>query len=222
MDRKRVGLIRVLTTTDMDLLNLHGKLIMECFPQLEVTSACIPDQPEGIHDAETEAEAVPKVLELALRMECEGMEAVIVSCAGDPAVSTACRRLSVPVIGAGRAAACAACALERPVGVLGITEEVPDAILKTLGAAFVLNVIPQGVVSTLDLMRPGGEDAVIEAGRLLLERGAGAILLACTGLSTIRIADKMRAALGVPVVDPVRAEAAMTWIALGRGAREDD
>lgn len=214
MDKKRVGLIRVLTTSDAELLNLHGKLIMECFSQLDVSSACIPDQPEGIHDAATEDAAVPKVLELALQMERDGMQAVIVSCAGDPAVASACRRLSVPVIGAGRAAACAARALERPVGVLGITEKVPDAVLEVLGGAFVSGAVPRGIASTLDLAKPGGTDAVLEAARILLERGAQVLMLACTGLSTIRAADRIARELGVPVIDPVRAEAVMAWLAL--------
>jgi Asp/Glu/hydantoin racemase len=39
-----------------------------------VVSRCIPDQPEGIHDGETERIAVPKVLALAKEMEREGME----------------------------------------------------------------------------------------------------------------------------------------------------
>lgn len=216
--RVRTGLIRVLTTTDAELLNLHGKLVMEYFPGFEVLSACIPDQPEGIHDDATEEIAVPKVMALARLMAAEGMRAVVISCAGDPAVRQAAKELDVPVIGAGRAAACMARALECQVGVLGITEKVPQAIVDILGTNLVADAVPQGVGSTLDLMGPEGMDAVYEAGRGLLDKGARAVLLACTGLSTIGAAVKLQKALGVPVIDPVRAEAAALWAALGSQA----
>lgn len=213
--RIRTGLIRVLTTSDTELLNLHGKLIMEYFPRFEVLSSCIPDQPEGIHDDATEETAIPKVMAMARRMAADGMRAVIISCAGDPAVRQAASELDIPVIGAGRAAACMANALGCPVGVLGITEKVPQTIVDILGTNLVADAVPEGVSSTLDLMRPEGMEAVYEAGRGLLDKGARALLLACTGLSTIGAADKLQKTLGVPVIDPVRAEAAALWAALG-------
>lgn len=213
--RIRTGLIRVLTTSDTELLNLHGKLIMEYFPRFEVLSSCIPDQPEGIHDDATEETAIPKVMAMARRMAADGMRAVIISCAGDPAVRQAASELDIPVIGAGRAAACMANVLGCPVGVLGITEKVPQTIVDILGTNLVADAVPEGVSSTLDLMRPEGMEAVYEAGRGLLDKGVRALLLACTGLSTIGAADKLQKTLGVPVIDPVRAEAAALWAALG-------
>lgn len=215
MSAKKVGLIRVLTTDDKELLNLHGKMIMEWFPGLDVRSDCIPDQPEGVHDDETEALAIPKVVVLAERMERDGAEAIIVSCAGDPGVADSVGKITVPVIGAGRAAAHMACLLNRPVGVLGITEAVPAAVADILGERMVADGVPEGVVSTLDLMKPEGMAATVAAGRALLERGAKCLVLACTGLSTIGAAAVLRRELGVPVIDPVRAEAAATWIAVG-------
>ena len=62
MKTYKVGLIRVLTTGDEELLQLHGKLIESYFPMFQVVSRCIPDQPEGIHDDETFAVGVPKVV----------------------------------------------------------------------------------------------------------------------------------------------------------------
>ena len=53
MRQYKVGLIRVLTTDDEELLQCHGRLIQQYFPMLEVQSRCIADQPEGIHDDET-------------------------------------------------------------------------------------------------------------------------------------------------------------------------
>lgn len=213
--KKRVGLIRVLTTSDEKLLKLHGELIMGYFPALEVFSECIPDQPEGIHDDETERIALPKVAALAKKMEKDGMEAVIISCAGDPAVALAAGELKIPVIGAGRAVAAIARTMEVPVGVLGLTPEAPAPVEAILGDRIIDVLIPDGVVSTLDLMAPEGKASVLEGGRKLKERGAKALLLACTGMSTIGAAAYLREELGIAVIDPVRSEGAVAWALLG-------
>ncbi|MFQ8842806.1 MAG: hypothetical protein ACLR8P_19845 [Clostridium fessum] len=47
MKTYKVGLIRVLTTEDEELLQLHGKLIESYFPMFQVVSRCIPEQPMG-------------------------------------------------------------------------------------------------------------------------------------------------------------------------------
>ena len=47
MDSYRIGVIRVLTTEDPELLNLHGRLLERYFPMFRVESRCIPDQYEG-------------------------------------------------------------------------------------------------------------------------------------------------------------------------------
>lgn len=214
MTKKRIGLIRVLTTSNEELLNLHGHLVMKYFPGFEVVSRCIPDQPEGIHDYETEQTAVPKVLALAREMERDGMEAVIVSCAGDPAVAEASAELRIPVIGAGRSAAAAALILGLPAAVLGITKEVPAAMVRILGDLLIADVVPEGIESTLDLLKPEGKKALEEAGRSLASKGARAIVLACTGMSTIGAADTLREKLGIPVIDPVKAQAAAAWTVL--------
>ena len=64
-EKKEIGLIRVLTTQDKKLLQLHGHLIESYFPSLTVESRCIADQYEGIHDEASQAKALPKVLKLA-------------------------------------------------------------------------------------------------------------------------------------------------------------
>lgn len=81
MKTYKVGLIRVLTTEDEELLQLHGKLIESYFPMFQVVSRCIPEQPEGIHDDETFAVGVPKVVNLAVELWKEGCQAIIISCA---------------------------------------------------------------------------------------------------------------------------------------------
>jgi Asp/Glu/hydantoin racemase len=62
---------------------------------------------------------------------------------------------------------------------------------------------PTHVQTTLDLMSEKGREEIIKAGRRLIDNGAGVILLACTGFSTVRLAPLLEDRLSVPVIDPV-------------------
>ncbi|MST55697.1 hydantoin racemase [Pyramidobacter sp. SM-530-WT-4B] len=213
-EKKKIGLIRVLTTQDQELLQLHGRMIESCFPSLSVESRCIADQDEGIHDEASHAKALPKVLALGRVFADENVDAVYISCAGDPGVRILQRELAVPVIGAGTATAHAAGAYGVPVGVLGITDDVPEEIAKVLGERIVGSLRPPQLHTTLDLFRPDAMDALAEAGRALKSKGAKLLLLACTGLATINAAPELRRRVGLPVLDPLRCAAACLWSAL--------
>ena len=139
MKTYKVGLIRVLTTGDEELLQLHGKLIESYFPMLQVVSRCIPDQPEGIHDDETFAVGVPKVVNLAVELWKEGCQAIIISCAGDPGVPEARQAVPIPVIGAGSSTAALSLFFGSHPAVLGITEDVPSGYQRIFGDRIVDN-----------------------------------------------------------------------------------
>ncbi|MEO3993002.1 MAG: AroM family protein [Desulfurococcaceae archaeon TW002] len=205
-----IGLIRVLTTRDEELLNLHGKIIESAFPELRVVSRCIEDQPKSIYDRESEELAKPKILRLAREFEREGVNAIIVSCAADPAVKEARKKLRVPVIGAGSAAASLALAYGDKVGVLNLTEDTPEVIKRVLGSHLVAEGKPEGVKSTLDLMTDWGRESAKKALKDLLKHDVNVIVLACTGYSTIGFARIAEEITGVPVVDPVIAAGAVT------------
>lgn len=119
MNAYSVGLIRVVTMSDPQMVNLHGTLLEKRYPMLRVTSRCLADQPEGVHDDETEAMAIPKVLEMGRQMQQEGMQAVIISCAGDPGLALLRKELTIPVIGAGESVASCALRYGERVGALG-------------------------------------------------------------------------------------------------------
>ena len=84
MRERTAAVIRVVTLEDPGLLRLHGELMEAAFPGLHTVSVCIPDQPRGVCSPETEAAAVPKILEIARKLR--GVDALVVSCCGDPAV----------------------------------------------------------------------------------------------------------------------------------------
>jgi allantoin racemase len=202
----RVGIIRVLTTDDSALLNAHGR-VLEAEFGFDTVSCCIPDQPNGVHNDETFALAVPKVAALAAAL-APLVDAIILSCAADPGLAEARVASSVPVIGAGSAAADRALALGKSVGVLDLTTETPVAITGRLGARLVASLVPEGVTQTRDLLTDAGRAASVAGAHHLVERGADVILLACTGMTTIALAATLAGELDVPVVDAVLAAGA--------------
>lgn len=208
--RYNVGLIRVVTFTDDKLLNLHGEIIEKYFPMLKVESRCIDDQPYGIHDEETERIAIPKIIELA--KSWENIDALIISCAGDPAVKELRKMLDIPVIGAGESTALLARRYGEVYGVLGITEEIPEAYTKILGRDNIVGTchVP-GIKSTIDLMNDEGRKKVINKALELKSLGAEVIPLACTGMATIGIAKELEDLCGIPVIDPVVAEGLIAY-----------
>jgi allantoin racemase len=200
----RVGIIRALTTTDRRLLNSHGKLLRETFG-FDVTTRCIPDQPSGVHDAESLQRAVPKVVELALDMAPD-VDALVISCAADPGLPEVRALLDIPVIGAGSAAAAAALAFGGRVGVLGLKHSVPGPISDALGERMLLiDGGPESVETPDGFLLPTGIFDALAAAHMLADAGADVILEASAGLTSIGMTDVLRRRLGIPVIDPVTA-----------------
>ena len=205
MNKKfKVGLIRVLTTEDEEVLQSHGKQIMEYFPELEVATKCIPDQYEGIHSPELGEIAIPKIVETARSFT--DVDMIIVSCADDPGVAEIRKVLpDIPVTGGGETTVALALKYGSRIGVLGITDYAPQAYMRMIPEQMILGR-PEGVHSTLDLMTPEGKASALKLGMKLEEQGAEVIALACTGLATIGIAKDLEKETGLPVIDPVMAE----------------
>jgi len=200
-----VGIIRVITSEDEEFLQSHAKVLQERY-DIESVTRCIPDQPHGIHDKATLEAAVPKIVQVAKDLvEQDHVDLILISCADDPGIEEVRSVVNVPVIGAGSAAAVIALARGGGVGVLGITEDVPAAIADVLGDRLVASRVPQGVRRTTDLMSAAGAEAAVAAALELRDAGAGSIVFACTGFTTIGLADPAAQATGIPVVDAVLA-----------------
>jgi len=211
-----IGLIRVLTIQDEELLNAHGKIIEKAFPELKIVSKCIENQPKGIYDEKTEEEAKPKILRLVKEFKKEGVDAIIISCAADPVVEEARKLVSIPVIGAGSSASALALEYGRRIGVLNLTEETPRVIREVLGNNLIAEDHPDGVSNTLDLMTDWGRKEAINATKRLKEKGVEVIVLGCTGMSTIMIAPVLEKEVGIPIIDPVIAAGAVALHSLRR------
>lgn len=209
-----IGLIRVVSTLTDDQLALHARAIQHLVGEEEIVTRAIADQPNGIHDDETFDRAVPKIVALGRELAAEGARLLIVSCAADPAVPELREAVDVPVVGAGSAGASLALAAGGTVGVLGITPDVPQAVLDVLGDRFVADRVPEGVASTIDLMQPQARERALVAAEELKTAGAQCVLFACTGLTTIGLAAEVIERTGLPVVDAVMAAGAATGLIL--------
>ncbi|HLT57244.1 MAG TPA: aspartate/glutamate racemase family protein [Limnochordales bacterium] len=206
----KLGIISVVTTVDEERLYSHRRHIEAHYPEWNVVSRCIPDQPRGVHDEQTHRAAEPKVVALAQAYAREGVDAIYVSCAADPGVELARPRLNgTPILGAGRAGALVALSYGMPVGVLGITDTGPKVVVETLGDTLVAVERPRGVTTALDLGSPAGKSETVAAAGRLVTAGARVILYACTGMSTLGVTPLIWEKYRVPVVDPDLAAAGL-------------
>ena len=200
----KVGLIRVLTTDDEQILYSHQNQLMEKFPDLEIETKCIPDQPEGIHSKELEAAAVPKILKTAELFDAPDM--LIVSCADDPGVKELREKYpDIPITGGGETTVALAMRYGEKIGILGITDYLPKAYGR-IPEENRIAAKPSGVESTLDLLTSQGWEDALKAGDWIKSKGAQVIALACTGFATIGLAGELEKRTGLPVIDPVMAE----------------
>ena len=87
MAKAHFGLIRVVSFENNDIVQLHGRVIEKTFPGLTVSSRCIEDQPRGIYDDETEAQAIPKIIRLGVQFAQEGRIKGIVILGENPDLS---------------------------------------------------------------------------------------------------------------------------------------
>ena len=202
MKELSIGLVRVLTQPREYFARMDG-FLEKLWPGVKFQSEILEGQPSGVHDAVTFASAEPKVVRGCLALQDRGMDAVIVNCAMDPGVEEAARLCLIPVYGAGSSAACLARATSRPIGILGLIDEVPPCMERVLSGRIVASVSPEGVKNVLDLWGETGKAATVKAAESLVSTGAGAIVLACTGMTPMGVAHSLRQTTGLPVFDPL-------------------
>jgi allantoin racemase len=202
MHRKELGIIRVLTLGHEQNKGFEDT-VDGLFPYIKAKAVSIPDQPEGVHDDYTHNLAVPKVVEAAKQFELMGVSAVFVNCAADPGVEEARKEVRIPVFGAGSTAAIVAKAMGLPVGVIGISDEPPEVIKRVLEDRIIGHGKPGGTNTALDLTHPSTVEEIKGLGMALKQKGAGCILLACTGMSPLGFAPILREYLEMPVIEPL-------------------
>ena len=211
----RIGLVRVMTFEDQELIDQQGRLIEKRLPIIRVTSQCIPDQPRGIPNAAAAKIAIPKILQVAKVLESAGAEVVIISCAEDPALEMARSELTVPVIGTGSATAAVARSMGRHIGVIGITDQIPAAMAEVLGNCLVGYEKVEGVQDAMDLHQEDPRKRILQAAvNLANGQRVDVIAFACAGIATLGIDDAIEKEMGAYAVNPVLASGIQALYAL--------
>lgn len=174
-------------------------------------SACIEGFPEGIHTDEAEHNAIPNIVQTGKSLiEDFQVTSLVVSCVSDPGVKQLQKEVEIPVIGAGSAGASLAMLLGKPVGTLGIRDNPPKVLSTILQKNLIVHAKPDSVETTLDVST-AIEEYIELARDLVINRGVKTILLACTGLSTVRIAPILEEMLNTTVVDPIASAGVMAY-----------
>ncbi len=165
-------------------------------PRTEVEAVQVEVGPPAI---ESEADAVlagPDILRLVAEAECDGVDAAIIWCGGDPALAAARELVDMPVIGPGEAMKALSMVLgRRPCRI------VPD-------------------IPVLEMRRD--LDGTVEALRLEIEErvegGEGDVfLLGC--LALWGLGERFRESLGVPILDGAEASLKVAELVVKLGLR---
>ncbi|MFB9134657.1 aspartate/glutamate racemase family protein [Vibrio olivae] len=200
----KVGVLRVVSSEDRDFLECHQRLMEQVCPGKQWESRCLPEQPNGIHDPQTFAEALPKILFLGTTWQRD-IDVLVVSCAADPGVGKLRELLNIPVIGAGEACCKMARQYGNVIGILGIEPEQPATFTRALQGCKTLYLRPDNVHCTHDIHSDQGRASIIAAALELQRKGAQVIALACTGMATTDVVSLLAPHCELPVINPVMA-----------------
>lgn len=202
----RVGVIRVFTSEDQEIIDSHGSIISDLYG-FECINECIPNQPKGIYNDDSEDIAIPKIIELAKKMEkLNQVDGIIISCAADPGLKEVRKAVNVPVASAGSSLAHLAKSISNNIGVLTIEGGVPRAMLEVLGDSLIASKKPDDINNTADLLKDGAIKKSLEAVYRLIDEGAEIIIFACTGYITIGLDQLLQEKHNIKVISPVTAE----------------
>lgn len=148
-------------------------------------------------------------LECAVEAEKAGYDAVIIPCGGDPGVAPLREVLRIPVVPPGSTAKhlCSLLAPRFSVLTTGGGGVVQAMIHERDGLLKHVSTHPVGL-SVPEVREKPGEtyDALVREGRVAVEEyGAGAVTFGCMSMGFLMVDERLGDALGVPVVNPVKA-----------------
>ena len=155
-------------------------------------------------------------LPLVAAVQREPADAYVVACVSDPGIEAVQEVTDRPVIGCFRAAVLGALARTDRFGVIAFVEASKSRqrrVLLSMGAERQLTGSVALNLAMADLLEPETSGAaLLAAGRLLVQGGAGAVVLGCTGMAAHHAS--LQAALGVPKIEPCAAAATQALLAI--------
>ncbi|AHM04602.1 Hydantoin racemase [Roseibacterium elongatum DSM 19469] len=182
---------------------------------VEIACRTLPEGPPGIESQAQADETIPHMLRLAATLEADAA-AFVIACFGDPGLHALRDRTAKPVLGIQESAVMTALTLGHRFGVIAILPASIPRHLRAFGAMGVRDRLAGDRALGLAVADLANEAATLarmtEVGATLRDTdGADVLILGCAGMARFR--DPLERALGLPVVDPCQAAAAM---AIGR------
>ncbi|HQT78126.1 MAG TPA: aspartate/glutamate racemase family protein [Rhodopila sp.] len=150
----------------------------------------------------------------------EAADAYVIACASDPGIEAVRSATDRPVFGIFRSAVAAAVARAERFGVIALVDSSKArhrAALRAMGLEDRLAAeIPLNVTMDTLLDPVAARQALIMAGVALRQAGAETVILGCTGMAHHRVA--VQAEVGLPVIEPAQAAAALAMAAVASSA----
>ena len=167
----------------------------------EITTVMPADGPDFLGTAYEQAIQVPKILDI-IKENKDKYDYFILACGYDPGLD-ACRTIIPNVIGIGEAAIMTACSVAKKFSFLNSIPSSADAVPEKLRA---VGIDPNRCASARPIendskmleKRHERFERYVELGKKLIEDGAGAIILACAGMSDLK--ESLEQRLGIPVI----------------------
>jgi allantoin racemase len=188
-------------------LRMAGGPAIECLT--------LAEGPPGV-ESQSDADGVIEPLCRTIRARDNGAAAFVIACFSDPGLHAARETTRKPVLGIAECGILTALTLGHRFGIISILAKAVPRHLRYVAAMGLSERLADdlpiglGIVELADDERTLGR--MTEVGRRLhTEKGAHVIVMGCAGMARFR--QPLQAALGIPVVEPTQAAAAM---AIGR------
>ncbi|MDL2273793.1 aspartate/glutamate racemase family protein [Oscillospiraceae bacterium OttesenSCG-928-G22] len=193
--------------SDAGLRERECKLAAVLRPDTEVHMECVTRTEVFVDSQKDVALAARELIELAVKAENDGFDAIVLYCGSDPAITAIREMVRIPVVGGGLASFLYANALGYSFSLLttGIGRA-PEkrAFVSSLGYRAERLRSVRGLSIPDDAIHGDRENTMAlleaEAKKCVLEDGAEVIVLGC--LSFLGYAAELSARVGIPVIDP--------------------
>jgi Asp/Glu/hydantoin racemase len=189
-------------------------------PRLDVVT--LADGPPGIYswqDWHAAVEPLCRIVAADAAGETRA-DAYVIACASDPGIDAVRALTPRPVLGVFRCAVASALAQAERFGVVALAEASKGRHLLALRSMGVEPRLAGEIAMNVSLESlldaEAARERLIATAGALVDAGAGVVILGCTGMSGHRAA--MEAAIGVRVIDPCQAAAALAIGLMGGAA----
>jgi allantoin racemase len=189
-----------------DYLERMHKLTGVC-DDTKLDSVGVEKGPTSIESRYDAIMASPDILRLIKEAEDEGVDAVVVSCMGDPGVMAGKELVNIPVLGPFETSLLVSCSLGDKVSVVTVLQNEACAIeenARAYGLSHKLASVRSVNIPVLELSKDINRTVnalVEESKKAVKEDGAKSIILGCTGMTGL--GEKLAERLDVPVLDPL-------------------